>query len=174
MNSHKAESRGLPLLFTWRCPESTERLRPRISSLRALTCASPWHSFVLQTPHLWPDHLNLPLGQQELRSLAIVEAVIMAYNGYNGLHDDVMDGVETSGPKVTVREVSQTTADLCLVSIWLPTGRTRSMRFCPTIMLPCSSKLLAPCHARRNPYHVYRSRWHFHQLICSARRIPCT
>lgn len=30
----------------------------------------------------------------------------MAYNGYNGFHDDVMDGVETSGPKVTVREAS--------------------------------------------------------------------
>ncbi len=30
----------------------------------------------------------------------------MAYNAYNGFADDVMDGVETSGPKVTVREVS--------------------------------------------------------------------
>jgi hypothetical protein len=29
----------------------------------------------------------------------------MAYNGYNGYGED-MDGVETSGPKVTVREVS--------------------------------------------------------------------
>lgn len=30
----------------------------------------------------------------------------MAYNGYNGFAEDAMDGVETSGPKVTVREVS--------------------------------------------------------------------
>ena len=32
----------------------------------------------------------------------------MAFNGYNGYADDAMDGVESSGPKVTVREVSQT------------------------------------------------------------------
>lgn len=31
----------------------------------------------------------------------------MAYNGYTGFGEDVMDGVETSGPKVTVRDVSQ-------------------------------------------------------------------
>ena len=30
----------------------------------------------------------------------------MAYNGYNGYGDDAMEGVESSGPKVTVREVS--------------------------------------------------------------------
>jgi hypothetical protein len=38
----------------------------------------------------------------------------MAYNGYNGFHDDVMDGVETSGSKVTVREVSQKPFTRCL------------------------------------------------------------
>jgi hypothetical protein len=32
----------------------------------------------------------------------------MAYNGYGGYDDDAMDGIETSGPKVTVREVSST------------------------------------------------------------------
>jgi hypothetical protein len=30
----------------------------------------------------------------------------MAYNGYNGFGGDVMDGVESSTLKVTVREVS--------------------------------------------------------------------
>jgi hypothetical protein len=39
-------------------------------------------------------------------SLLTCSKAVMAYNGYNGFHDDVMDGVETSGPKVTVREVS--------------------------------------------------------------------
>jgi hypothetical protein len=38
----------------------------------------------------------------------------MAYNGYNGFHDDVMDGVETSGPKVTVREVRDESPSLRL------------------------------------------------------------
>lgn len=31
----------------------------------------------------------------------------MAYNGYNGFNEDGMDSIETSGPKVTVREVSR-------------------------------------------------------------------
>ncbi|ETI21363.1 hypothetical protein G647_07709 [Cladophialophora carrionii CBS 160.54] len=40
----------------------------------------------------------------------------MAYNGYNGFHDDVMDGVETSGLKVTVREVERDRCDFVLQS----------------------------------------------------------
>ncbi|KIY03865.1 uncharacterized protein Z520_00556 [Fonsecaea multimorphosa CBS 102226] len=40
----------------------------------------------------------------------------MAYNGYNGFNDDVMDGVEASGPKVTVREVESDRCDFVLQS----------------------------------------------------------
>ncbi|KAI1615089.1 DNA-directed RNA polymerase II subunit C [Exophiala viscosa] len=40
----------------------------------------------------------------------------MAYNGYNGFGEDGMDGVETSGPKVTVREVEQDRCDFVLQS----------------------------------------------------------
>ncbi|KAK7905352.1 RNA polymerase II subunit 3 [Exophiala xenobiotica] len=39
----------------------------------------------------------------------------MAYNGYNGYGED-MDGVETSGPKVTVREVEQDRCDFVVQS----------------------------------------------------------
>ncbi|EXJ84775.1 DNA-directed RNA polymerase II subunit RPB3 [Capronia epimyces CBS 606.96] len=40
----------------------------------------------------------------------------MAYNGYTGFGEDVMDGVETSGPKVTVRDVEQDRCDFVLQS----------------------------------------------------------
>ena len=77
----------------------------------------------------------------------------MAYNGYNGFHDDVMDGVETSGPKVTVREVRRTIRSLLpLINLTANrSNKTDAISSYNPALLPSQIPFVVPCSLKSPP-----------------------
>lgn len=77
----------------------------------------------------------------------------MAYNGYGaGYPDDAMD-IETTGPKVTVREVRLPLYTFSYLYLNpLPQGNPRPCRLRPPIHLPQSGQLPPSCHPSRSPH----------------------